>query len=304
MKQLHSVVALAETLHFRHAAERCGISQPSLSAQLQAIEAELGVQLFERSRSRVIVTPTGREVLERARRALSEVQGIEDYAGTVRTGVMAGTIRLGVKPTLGPYLLPHVVAALHSEHPSLKLYVRERPPRGLEDELLRGEHDIVLAHLPVSSADLATERLFREPLYLALAKDHPLATEPELKSTHLSGLTILSLTPQFHLHDQVLVLCRDFGASLELSYEGTSLDALRSMVGMGMGATFLPALYARSELSHASDVVVRHLADRAISRSIGLVWRKSAGRAATYRTITEAVRSVVRTEFPELTIES
>lgn len=271
---------------------------------MQALEAELGVQLFERNRSRVIVTPTGREVLERARRVLAEAQGIEDYVGAVQNGVMGGTIRLGVKPTLGPYLLPRVVAALHSQHPSLRLYVRESAPRVLEDELLRGEHDLVLAQLPVNSADLLTARLFREPLYLALAKDHPLAAETELNSTHLSGLTVLSLTPKYHLHDQILVLCRDFGASLELNYEGTSLDALRSMVGMGMGATFLPALYARSELSHASDVVVRPLVDRAISRSVGLVWRKSAGRAATYRVIAETIRTVVRKEFSECTIES
>lgn len=304
MRQLQSIVALAETLHFRRAAERCGISQPSLTAQIQAIEADLGVQLFERSRSRVVTTPTGREVIDRARRVLAEVQGIEDFVATVRSGVMDGTIRLGVMPTLGPYLLPHVVAQLHSEHPALKLYVRERPPRGLEEELLRGDHDVILAHLPMRSADVVTARLFREPLYLALARDHPLTAEPELRTSHLAGLKVLSLTAQYHLHEQVLFLCQEFGATLELAYEGTSLDALRSMVGMGMGVTFLPALYARSELSHASDVVVRRLGDRPISRSIGLVWRKSAGRAVTHRMIADSIRSIVRREFSDLTLET
>lgn len=301
---MRSIVALQETLHFRRAAERCGISQPSLSAQVQAIEAKLGVQLFERSRSRVVLTPAGREVAERARRILAEVQEIEDYAASLSSGVVRGTIRLGVKPTLGPYLLPHVVALLHQQHPDLRLYVRESAPRDLEDGLLRGEHDIILAQLPVRSADLATARLFREPLYLAVAKDHPLAVQAKVHTSDLSGLRVLSLTPQHHLHEQVLVLCREFSATLELAYEGTSLDALRSMVGMGMGATFLPALYARSELGHASDVVVRPLADRAIYRSIGLVWRKSAGRTGTYRTIVEAIRTVTQREFRDVTPES
>jgi LysR family hydrogen peroxide-inducible transcriptional activator len=304
IRQLQCVVALAETLHFRRAAERCGISQPSFSAQIQAIEGELGVQLFERNRSRVVPTPIGREVAERARRTLAEIRGIEEFVAGVSTAGLAGTIRLGVKPTLGPYLLPHIVSVLHGSHPELKLYVRECAPREMEGQLERGDHDVVLAQLPVASRDVVVERLFREPLYLALARDHPLAEHREVHISDLEGLKILSLAPQYHLSDRVSELCREVGATLELGYEGTSLDALRSMVGMGMGATLLPALYARSELNPHSEVVVRPLVGRSMYRSVGLVWRRSAGRATAYKAIADVIRSVVRRRFRELTLES
>ncbi|MEM8699409.1 MAG: LysR substrate-binding domain-containing protein, partial [Pseudomonadota bacterium] len=256
LRQLRYLVALAEALHFRRAAERIGVSQPSLSAQIQLIEGALGVQLIERSRAAIALTPVGREVVARARRVLEEVQAISDFALEAQSGLL-GTIRLGVKPTLGPYLLPHIVAPLHRENPDLKLYVREGAPRELEFELANGTHDVILAQLPVTGADLVTQRLFREPLYLALPAAHPLAAETAIQSAQIKGLEVLSLTPLYHLHDQITGLCEEFGAKLVRDYEGTSLDALRIMVGMEMGVTFVPALYARSEIEGQGEVVVR-----------------------------------------------
>ncbi|MBY0421661.1 MAG: hydrogen peroxide-inducible genes activator, partial [Parvularculaceae bacterium] len=247
LKQLRYLVSLDETKHYRRAAEICGISQPSLSAQIQNIEEGLGVRLVERGRSGVALTPVGREVVARGRRILDEMQSLVDFAAGAQHGI-AGTIRLGAKPTLGPYLLPHVVARLHRQHPDLNLYVREAAPKELEFELVRGVHDVILAQLPVAAGDLVVERLFREPLYLAIASDHRLAREESVHPTQLKDLEILSLNPQFHLHDQVTQLCKEFGARMLRDYEGTSLDALRLMVGMGMGATFLPAIYAQSEI--------------------------------------------------------
>ena len=148
LKQLHYLVALGETKHYRRAAEKCHISQPSLSAQVQNIEETLGVQLVERSRSGVALTPVGREVADRARIVLDNVQGIIDFTAGAQSGLF-GTIRLGAKPTLGPYLLPHVVAKLHRQHTNLNLYIREGAPRELEYELSRGVHDVILAQLPV-----------------------------------------------------------------------------------------------------------------------------------------------------------
>ncbi|MEM8814151.1 MAG: hydrogen peroxide-inducible genes activator [Pseudomonadota bacterium] len=302
LKQLHYLVALDEARHYRRAAERCGISQPSLSAQVQNIEEALAVQLVERSRSGVALTPVGREVVTRARRILDDVQGIMDFTAGAQHGLV-GTIRLGAKPTLGPYLLPHVVARLHRRHPDLKLYVREGSPRELEHELGRGVHDVILAQLPVVGSELVTQRLFREPLYLAVAADHPLASKEVVHSVDLKGLQVLSLNPQYHLHDQVGTLCREFGATLLRDYEGTSLDALRQMVGMGMGVTFLPALYVRSEIPSKGEVVVKQLDGRSINRSIGLVWRKSAGRAAAYKQIADVICDVAAKKFKNLIIE-
>lgn len=302
LKQLRYLLALGEAKHYRRAAEICGISQPSLSAQIQNVEEALGVHLVERSRSGVSLTPVGREVAARARRILDEVQSLTDFTAGAQRGLV-GTIRLGAKPTLGPYLLPHVVARLHRQHPDLNLYVRESAPRELEHELSRGMHDVILAQLPVAGAELVTERLFREPLYLALAADHPLANEDMLKPAQLKGLEILSLTPQFHLHDQINELCKEFGATPLRDYEGTSLDAIRLMVGMGMGAAFLPALYAGSEITPRSEVVVKKISGKTITRSIGLVWRKSAGRATAYKQISNVVRDVIAKKFKDLIVE-
>lgn len=302
LKQLRYLLALGEAKHYRRAAEICGISQPSLSAQIQNIEEALGVHLVERSRSGVSLTPVGREVAARARRILDEVQSLTDFTAGAQRGLV-GTIRLGAKPTLGPYLLPHVVARLHRQHPDLNLYVRESAPRELEHELSRGIHDVILAQLPVGGAELITERLFREPLYLALASDHPLAKQEVLKPAQLKGLEVLSLTPQFHLHDQINELCKEFGATPLRDYEGTSLDAIRLMVGMGMGAAFLPALYAGSEITPRSEVVVKKISGKTITRSIGLVWRKSAGRATAYKQISNVMRDVISKKFKDLIVE-
>lgn len=302
LKQLRYLLALDQTKHYRRASEMCGISQPSLSAQIQNIEAVLGVHLVERSRSGVAMTPVGREVCGRARKIMDEVQSLVDFASGAQRGLI-GTIRLGAKPTLGPYLLPHVVKLLHRQHPDLNLYVRESAPRELEYELASGVHDVILAQLPVGGAELVTERLFREPLYLVLASDHPLADEDVVTPSMLKGQDVLSLTPQFHLHDQISDLCADFGATLVRDYEGTSLDALRLMVGMGMGAAFLPALYVTSEIPARSEVVVKKLKGKAITRSVGLVWRKSAGRAEAYHQISEVIRDVVGKKFKDLIVE-
>jgi len=303
LKQMRYLLALVDTGHFRDAAERCGIAQPSLSVQIQNLEASLGTKLIERRRTGVVLTPIGREVVSRVRRVLLDVQEIVDVASSSHRDLV-GTIRLGVKPTLGPYLLPRVVAALHRDNPDLKLYIREGAPHDLETELAHGTHDLILAQLPVRSSNLVVERLFREPVYLAVSTEHPIAQHETVGPEDMQGLPILTLTPDFHLHDQVHALCEELGANLVRDYEGTSLDALRQMVAMNTGATFLPALYANSEIRSDSDVAVRAIRGRAMSRSIGLVWRKGAGRALAYGDIADVIRRVARQEFPMLIPEA
>ncbi|ABV92472.1 transcriptional regulator [Dinoroseobacter shibae DFL 12 = DSM 16493] len=304
LRQLQFLVAIEETAHFRRAAERVGVTQPSLSAQIQNLEDTLGVALVERGRGGVRLTQVGREVVLRARRILDDVQSLVDFAGTARDGVV-GTIRLGAKATLGPYLLPHVVGALHAAHPDLRIYIREDAPRLLEQDLARGEHDVILTQLPVTGADYTTARLFREPLLLALPADHPLLDKEVLRPRDLAGEQVLSLSPAYHLHDQITAICQQTGAQLARDYEGTSLDALRQMVGMGMGITFLPALYVRSEIEgRGAEVVVRRLSGAPIARSVGLVWRTRAGRTGANLQIAQVIRDVVRARWPELVVES
>jgi len=276
LRQLRYLVALSEARHFRKAAEAMGISQPSLSLQIGNLEQILGVRLVERGRGPVTLTPEGREVMVRASRIVGEVHGIMDISASLQTG-LTGTIRLGTTPTIGPYLMPFVVERLHAKYPDLRLYIREVAPRDLRGELLAGSLDVILTQLPEGGADLTTQRLFREPLLLAMPDDHALAAKTEVVEADLADQNVLSLGPDYAMHAQIATLCQQYGGIMARDYEGTSLDAIRQMVGMGMGVALLPRLYARSEIdSRSSNVTVRPFRRSTVMRSIGLVWRKAA----------------------------
>ncbi|MGY6634116.1 MAG: LysR substrate-binding domain-containing protein [Alkalilacustris sp.] len=300
LRQLEYFIALVECGSFRAAAERCGISQPSLSVQLANLERLLDLQLVERGRGGTIPTAAGREVLDRARGIRAGMQEIMDMSAVLRSG-LGGTIRFGASATLGPYLLPHVVARLHQRYPDLKLYIREGPPRALIEGLARGDHDIVLVHLPTPPGDFEVLRLFREPLELVAARDHPFATRDMVERAELAGQRILTLGPGYALHQQVADLCSLMGATLHRDYEGTSLDALRLMAGMGMGVTFLPGLYVRSEIGPADeDVSVLRLAGPRIVRSIGLVTRRQALMGDALPRIAATIRETARSRFGDV----
>jgi LysR family hydrogen peroxide-inducible transcriptional activator len=301
LKQLRCLLALEQFRHFRRAAEHLGVTQPSLTAQIQNLESTLSLQLVERARSGAALTPVGREVARRARAILDEEQALVDYASSAHKG-LSGTIALGASPTIGPYLMPHIVAALHRKHEGLRLYVRENSPRELEYELSRGMHDLLLTPLQASSADFVSDTLFREPLYLAVARDHPLARRETAPIESLKCMTVLTLAPKYQLHDQVRSLCESFGGRISSEYEGTSLDALRQMVGMGMGATFLPALYAHSEIHARSEIVCLRVTGRNILRTISLVRRKSGARSSAFVEIAATTREIARKRFPDLIV--
>jgi len=303
LRQLRYLIALEETEHFREAAESCGISQPSLSVQIKTLEEALGLTLVERGRGPVRLTLAGREVARRAREVMDATRGIMDLSVTLKSG-LGGTIRIGTSATLGPYLMPYVVGQLHKSHPDLRLYIREAAPRDLQRELNDGVHDLILTQLPVSGAALSVTRLFREPLSVALPADHPLTEKATLEADDIAGETVLSLSPNYSLHDMISALCIEIGADLSRDYEGTSLDALRQMVAMGMGITLLPMLYVESEIEgRAQDVVVRPFRGRRFNRSIGLVWRTSSGAGAAYGRLADVIRDTARS-FPDLIIES
>ena len=305
LKQLRYLIALEETEHFREAAEVCGIAQPSLSVQIKTLEQAIGLTLVERGRGAVRLTQAGREVAARARDMLDAAQGILELSNVLQTG-LGGTLKLGTSTTLGPYLMPHVVSELHRNHPDLRLYIREGAPRDLLRELNDGTHDLILTQLPVVGSKLSVARLFREPLGLAMPVDHALSNVANIEGPELAGATVLSLSPSYALHDQISALCMEIGAQLSLDYEGTSLDALRQMVAMDMGLTFLPALYVRSEIygrgKDPFDVTVRPFRGRRFSRSIGLVWRTQAGPTPAFERLANAIRDTAK-HFSELVLE-
>jgi LysR family hydrogen peroxide-inducible transcriptional activator len=300
IRQLRYFVSLAELRHFRRAAEAMGISQPSLSLQIANLEALLGAQLIERGRGQVTLTPVGREVLVLARRTLDDAQEILDVTAAMRGG-LSGTIRLGASPSLGPYLLPRVVGQLHKSFPDLRLYIRERVPRQLREELIDGTHDMILSQLPMQGADFHVRRMFSEPLLLVTPPDHPLSGQASVQVSDLKGLQVLSLGPEFVLHDQIQVICAEHGAELVRDYEGTSLDALRQMVAMGMGVTFLPQLYVTSEIEpREAAVVAIPMARSGFTRSVGLVWRKGSGARLIYDRIASEIVEISRKRFGRL----
>ena len=281
-RQLRALIALAETGTFRRAAERLGITQPSLSGQIATLETALGVVVVERGRSGAVLTPVGREILHRARRIGEAMTELTDFASGPGAE-LGGAVRFGVSPTIGPYLLPSVVARLAREMPELRLLIREGPPERLSRELADGGHDTALLQLPLRESALAVETVLREPLHLVLRADHPLAAREKVVPEDLAGLEVLTLDREFRLHEQVSDFCEVFGARMLSGYEGTSLDALRLMVGMGLGVTFLPDLYVRSEIRPGDAVVARGISGRSITRAIGLAWRRSAPASAPYR---------------------
>lgn len=292
LKQLEYILAVARVGSFRGAAEELGVSQPTLTAQIARAEKTLGATLFERSRSGALLTPAGRLLEPHARRVVEAIDGLTHAIGT-SGGDDRATYRLGVKATLGPYLLPQILPALRRAHTDLRLFVREDNPRGLEEGLARGDYDLVITSLPINAADMVYEPLLREPVLLALPGDHRLANSPRCLGADLRGEKVLTTEPGHLFAQRVEELCHRLGAEVQRDYEGSSLDALRLMVVMGMGISFLPALYVESEIRADSGIVVRSLDDERIERLHVVAWRPGSPARAFYRRLARELRQII-----------
>ena len=296
LKQLQYFAAVAEYGSFRQAAFRLEITQPTLSNQIATMERRLKVQLFERTRKGINTTPPGRELLLSARRVLEEAQGFTTQAALLSGGGI-GTYRLGVTPTLGPYLLPHILSPIHNKYTELKLYVRENPPSDLETGLINGQHDLILTTLPIMSSELLVAPLFREPLKLALARDHRLAKRAIIKRADLLGEPVLTISEHHLFHRQITELCEQVGAPVLRDYEGTSLDTLRQMVVMGMGIAFLPALYAKSEIRDKEELRVADVEGIGVVRNHALVWRNTSPASSFYRQLSDEIKTIIESSL-------
>lgn len=299
LKQFSYLVAIADQLHFRRAAELVHVSQPTLSGQLREMELKLGVQLVERSRSRVLLTPIGKQISDRARALLKEADQITELAKHGQNP-LDGTFRLGVLSSLGPYLLPHFLPALHKSYPNLRLYVREAMPDALIHDLEEGKLDLLLFPLPIQRAEVECVRLFREPLLVVVPKEHPIAKKKNVRREDLRGETVLAIERGHRLHDQVNDLCVEFKANLSLDFEGTSLDTLRQMVSMELGISFLPSLYVQAETDGDESVAVRPINRNAPNRMIGLAWRRKSPRQREYKELASFIRTALE-EVPGIT---
>lgn len=282
-RQLQCLAAVAETLHFRRAAERLHLSQPALSAQIAQLEDYLGVMLVERTRRKVLLTPIGREMAARAKTVLRDVSELEDLARRAQAP-LSGTLRVGVLRTLGPYLLPHILPELRQRFPELKLYLREEPRERLLAELAQGDLDILLiSAAPEGDDHLTVTPLFHEPLWLTMPLGHRLAKRVKLAPADLAGENLIMLEVGDGMRDPALDLCRRSGATEHPDFRATSLDSLRQMVATGLGTTLLPALYVQAEALGDDQVAVRPFAVGAPSRPIDMVWRRTTARSEEYR---------------------
>lgn len=298
-RQIEYFVTIASRGSYRRAAEELGVSQPALTTQIRTLETQLGLSLFERSRSGTLLTPEGRELLDHARQMQLAMREFQENAEMIAQGLQT-TYKLGVPPTLGPYLLPNVLPALHARHHRLKLYVREGPPQQLVRGLSEGSYDIAIVPLPVERDDLSVEPLFTEPLKFVVPADHRLAGKTKVSPAQLRGEKVLTLEGQHHFHHQVQEICQSLGAQLQRDYEGTSLDTLRQMVVMGLGVAFLPGLYVHSEMHNPEALHVSELKSKPIRRQHGLVWRASAPGRRLYRELAGQIREIVRERLGEV----
>ncbi|WP_338516702.1 hydrogen peroxide-inducible genes activator [Alteromonas gracilis] len=298
INQIRYFVAVAKYLSFRQAAGVLGISQPTLTSQINALESTLGLNLFERSRTGTLLSPQGKALLPAAEEVLQSSQRFSEIARDLSVGEVV-TYRLGIPPTLGPYLLPFVLPDLHKRKPGLRFYVREGAPSALQHGLLRGEYDLILSPLSQENSQLITQPLFSEPLKFVIPSDHPLSGKAFVNPEEISGEKVLTLEERHHFHHQVQRICDDIGADLQRDYEGTSLDTLRQMVVMGMGVAFLPGLYIHSELHKPEALHVCEIANMPIERMHSLAWRNTAPGRQTFREISLIIKQIIQTRLSD-----
>ena len=275
LRDLRYLIALADLRHFGKAADACFVSQPTLSTQVKKLEEELGVALVERAPRKVMLTAAGQDVVQRARRIVAEVDEMKAAARRSQDPE-SGTLRLGVFPTLGPYLLPHVVPALRERFPRLELLLVEEKSDVLLQRLREGKLDATLLALPVHDDQLHAEFLFEEPFVLAAPRQHELAASTSLTMDQLSDETLLLLEDGHCLLDQALDVCRLSGAQEKSGFRATSLETLRQMVAAGVGVTLLPALSVHAPVVQPANIRLVEFRTPAPSRRIALVWRKSS----------------------------
>jgi LysR family hydrogen peroxide-inducible transcriptional activator len=297
VRQLECVVAVADHHSFRAAATSVGVTQPALSAHVAALEVLLGVQIFERDRRRVLVTPAGAAVVARARAALHAIESVVESARSAGAP-LAGPLRVGVIPTVAPYLLPRVLPAVRQRFPKLMLVLREDQTARILDELEAGRLDAVVLALPVPG-DVTAAPLFDEEFLLAVPRGSELAARRKVRDDDLAGQDVLLLEDGHCLRDQALAVCQGAGATEAVQMRATSLTTLVQMVAGGLGLTLLPELAAPVlAASPSTGVVTVRFAAPAPTRTIGLVWRTSSARLREFRLLAE-VMAEAATEYLE-----
>ncbi len=298
LNELRYIVAVAQERNFRRAAERCFVSQPALSTAVQKLEEELGVQIFERSRTEVTLTRVGARLVEQAQRTLEEVERLRALAREGRDQLI-GALRLGVIHTVGPYVLPDLIPALSQVAPEMPLEVEESTTAQLEINLKNGLVDVLLLALPFDVPGIEALPLYDEVFEVVVPARHRWARKRALPPQALSEERVLLLNTGHCFSNQVAEACPEVGRGTSgVSAPGNSLETIRNMVASGSGVTVLPAS-ANSERYRSALLTVVPFTDPAPSRRIALVWRKSFGREKAVEVLATALRSL---HLPGVTI--
>ena len=287
LRQLEYIVAVYQLGGFGLAADLLNVSQPSLSNQIAAVEADLGVVLFKRGRGGTTATAKGQEFVTRARRILAEV---ETLRGVMQSALpFAGRPRLGVLPSIGPYLLPQVMQTLHREQPDLRVIVREENTLELDEGLRNGRFDAIIS-TPEDHPNTWQRPLFTEPLWVAVSNDHPLAAMAQITAADLAGQRLLTLDKGHRLARIVYGLAGASGGIVSDDYEGTSLDSIVLMAATGAGVAVLPDLFARRQAIHRAEITVRPLQMADANRGISLLFSGDQPLDESHERLTATLR--------------
>lgn len=290
LRQLEYAVAVADERNFHRAAEISFITQPALSTQILQLESRLGLRLFERNRRKVLVTAAGEDFVARARAVLASVDEMTEAAHAFQNP-LCGTLRMGVIPTIAPYLLPQAMAAVRDRHPKLRLLVREGQTPDLVRLVLEGKLDVALLALEADLGGLETMSLFSDPFVLAMPAGHPLAGKRLISESDLAGEEVLLLEEGHCLRDQAWALCDGAGATEAGDFRATSLGTLVQMVAGGIGLTLLPEMAVSVEAGATNDLITRSFRKPAPYRTIGLAWRPTSARKAELEMLGDTLRA-------------
>ena len=290
LRDLEYIVAVGKHLNFSYAAEVCNVSQPSLSTQIKKVEDQLGSRIFERSRRRrVQVTAFGTQFIERAEKILALMQEMRDLANTHAHRV-AGRITLGAILTVAPYLFSHLVKCIKSDEPSIDLILREATTESLIKSLLAREIDIALISLPTDSNVFESVSLYKEPFFLAVSSDHPLAARDIVRDQDLKSQDLILLEEGHCLRNQALEICQTTSAQENEAYRATSLETIRHFVSSGEGITLMPD-FARQ--AH-DGITYIPMENPHFSREVGLIWRKSPEKPVVIHRLVEIIRKAIQ----------
>lgn len=288
LRDLRYLIAVADHLHFGNAAEACHVSQPTLSGQIRKLEEMLGTVLFERSNKSVQLTPAAEQIVPLARAAVAQADAIVSMAQGWRDP-LAGSLRLGVIPTLGPYLMPRILGPLRQRCPTLELVLWEDVTDQLLARLRRHELDVALIATVPDGEDIQTLALFDEPFLMVLPENHQLAAEPVIGEAALTIADVLVLADGHCLRDQTLSACKQPG-NARADFRATSLEMLLNMVAAGYGCTLAPALAVADRPVPVPGTLVRPLSPGLASRTVRLAFRDSFPR----RQVVEVMAAMIR----------